>query len=186
MPELLLPKKNKRNLLLKLRPVFRWFLSLSSSPRAIAGGLGIGTLIALTPTEGIQIFLAVILATLFKVNRAAAIIPTMVTNPVTVGFTYACSYWLGSMILPGPPLAEVSALFSEIAHTMTHLEYWNIKEQLLAGLNMGKEIYIPLFIGSLEIGAISGILVYVISLKILSIFFTRRAEKRLLNNRLKA
>jgi uncharacterized protein len=183
VPELFTPLKNKRNFLLKLRPVFRWFLSLRSSPRAIAGGLAVGTFIAFTPTEGVQIFLAIIFATLFKVNRAAAIIPTMVTNPVTVGATYAFSYWLGSMIWPGPPLAEVSELFVDITRTMTHLEYWDFKEQLLAGLKMGEEIYIPLFIGSAEVGVISGLLVYVTSLKILSLFFTRRAQRRLLNNR---
>lgn len=185
MPEPILPQKNKRNFLLKLRPVFRWFLSLSSSPRAIAGGLGIGTFIAFTPTEGIQIFLAIIFATLFKANRAAAIIPTVVTNPVTVGATYAFSYWLGSMVWPGPPLAEVKELLIDITRTMTHLEYWDFKAQLLAGLKMGEEIYIPLFIGSAAVGVVSGILVYAISLKILSIFFTRRAQKRLLNNPLK-
>lgn len=175
--------KNKRNFLLKLRPAFRWFLSLRSSPRAIAGGLAVGTFIAFTPTEGIQIFLAIIFATLFNVNRPAAIIPTMATNPVTVGATYAFSYWLGSMIWSGPPLAEVSELFVDITRTMTHLEYWDFKEQLLAGLKMGEEIYIPLFIGCALVGLISGLLVYGISMKILSLFFTRRAQKRLLNNR---
>ena len=175
-------KKNRRNFLLKLRPIFRWFLSLGSSPRAIAGGLGIGTFIAFTPTEGIQIFLAIIFATLFKVNRPAAIIPTVVTNPVTVGATYAFCYWLGSKVWPGPPFVEVKKLLVDITRTMTHLEYWDIKAQLLAGLKMGEDIYIPLFIGSAAVGLVSGFLVYGISLKILSIFFTRRAQKRLLNN----
>lgn len=182
MAELSPIKKNKRNFLLKLRPIFRWFLSLSSSPRAIAGGLGIGTFIAFTPTEGIQIFLAIIFATLFKVNRPAAMIPTVVTNPVTVGATYAFSYWLGSKVWPGPPLAEVKKLLVGISHTMTHLEYWDIKAQLLAGLKMGEDIYIPLFIGSAAVGVVCGFLVYVTSLKILTLFFTRRAQKRLLNN----
>ena len=176
-------KKNKRNFLIRLRPVLRWIIKLRSSPRAIAGGLGVGTFIAFTPTVGIQIPLAIIAATLCNVNRTSAIIPVWITNPVTVAPIYTFCYWLGTKFWSGPPLSEVSGLFIDISHTMTRLEFWNIKEQFFAGLQMGKEILIPLMIGSIAIGLVLGVLVYVFSLKLLSGFFKRRAQKRLLNNR---
>ena len=50
-------------------------------------------------------------------------------------------------------------------------------------LQMGKEILIPLMIGSIDVGIVLGILTYVISLKLLSFFFRRKAQKHLLNNR---
>jgi uncharacterized protein len=176
-------KKNKRNLLIRMRPVLRWVIKLRSSPRAIAGGLGLGTFIAFTPTVGVQLILAFMIATFFNMNRAASMIPVWITNPVTVAPIYTFNYWLGSKIWDGPPLSEVSGLFLDVGHTMTHLEFWNIKEQFFAVLQMGKDILIPLLLGSIAIGAVTGFLVYIISLKLLSIFFTRRSQKHLLNHR---
>jgi uncharacterized protein (DUF2062 family) len=66
---------------------------------------------------------------------------------------------------------------------MTHLDLWDIKEQFLAVLQMGREVLIPLLIGSVAIGLVTGFLTYVFSLKLLSIFLTRRAKKHVLDNR---
>lgn len=174
---------NKRNLYMRLRPVMRWILKLRSSPRAIAGGLGVGMFVAFTPTVGIQIILAIIAATLCNVNRPAAIVPVWITNPVTVAPIYTFNYWLGSLVWPGPPLSEVSKGFIDIGRALTHLDFWDLKEPVVAMLQMSREILIPLIIGSIGIGAVLGTLTYILSLKLLSFFFLRRAQKRLLNNK---
>jgi len=170
---------------MRWRPVLRWIIRLRSTPRAIAGGLGLGTFIAFTPTMGVQLILAVILATFFSLNRPAAIIPVWITNPVTVAPIYTFNYWLGCRIWDGPPLSEVSELFLNIGRTMAHLEFWDMDKQILAILQIGKEILIPLLLGSLIIGAVSGAVVYIFSLNLLSFFLTRRSKKRLLSNRQK-
>ncbi|MGW8192928.1 MAG: DUF2062 domain-containing protein [Desulforhopalus sp.] len=177
--------KNKRNLLIRMRPVLRWVIKLRSSPHAIAGGLGVGTFVAFTPTFGIQLVLAVVCATLLNMNRPASLIPVWITNPVTIAPIYTFNYWLGAKIWPGPPLSEVSDLFRDISWTVTHLEFWDIKDQFLAVLQMGKEILLPLILGSVIIGLISGFLVYFLTLRLLSIFLSRRAQKHLLNIRRK-
>lgn len=176
-------KKNKRNLLIRMRPVLRWLIKLRSSPRAIAGGFGLGTFIAFTPTVGVQLILAVVVATLFNMNRPAAMIPVWITNPVTVAPIYTFNYWLGAKVWEGPPLSEVSGLFIDIGRTMARLEFWDIKEQFLAVLHMGKEILTPLLLGSIFVGTIAGFIIYILTLKLLSVFFTRRARKHLLNTR---
>ena len=176
-------KKNKRNLLIRMRPVLRWVIKLRSSPRAIAGGLGLGTFIAFTPTVGVQIILAFVIATMFNMNRPAAMIPVWITNPITVAPIYTFNYWLGSKVWDGPPLSEVSGLFIDIGRTMARLEFWNIKEQFFAVLHMGREILIPLLLGSMAIGLVAGLMTYFFSLKLLSIFFSRRTKKHLLNHR---
>ncbi len=163
--------------------MLRWIIKLRSSPRSIAGGLGLGTFIAFTPTMGVQLILAVIVATFFSLNRPAAMIPVWITNPVTVAPIYTFNYWLGCRIWDGPPLSEVSILFLDIGKTMALLEFWDIQKQILAVLQMGREVLIPLLLGSLIIGAVTGALVYGFSLNILSIFLTRRSKKRLLSNR---
>jgi uncharacterized protein (DUF2062 family) len=180
--EKVVPRKTKKNLLLRLRPIMRWIIKLRSSPKAIAGGLGLGTFIAFTPTVGIQLILAIIVATLFNMNRPAAMIPVWITNPITVAPIYTLNYWIGCQVWDGPPLAEVSELFIDIGRTMAHLEFWEIKEQFLSVLHMGKEILIPLLVGSIAVGVLTGLAVYLSTLKLLSIFFTRRARKRLLNS----
>lgn len=178
-------KKNKRNNLLRLRPLLRWIAKLRSSPKAIAGGLAIGMFIAFTPTVGVQLILAVLAATLFNVNRPAAIIPVWITNPLTVAPIYSFNYWLGSRICGGPPLSEVSKLFIDIGRTMARLEFWDVKEQFLTILHMSKDILIPLLVGSIVVGVLTGFVVYIFSLYLLSIFFNRKAAKKLLNNRKK-
>ncbi len=135
-------KKRRRNFLLKLRPVFRWVLKLRSSSYAIAGGLGLGMFLAFTPTVGIQIILAVVLATLLNVNRPAAMIPVWITNPVTVAPIYTFNYWLGLKFVDGPPLSEVSSLFIEVGKTMTRLEFWDIDELFMSIIDMGRDRYI--------------------------------------------
>ncbi|SDP21278.1 DUF2062 domain-containing protein [Desulforhopalus singaporensis] len=168
---------------MRTRPVLRWVLKLRSSPRAIAGGLGVGMFVAFTPTVGIQLILVVILATMLNVNRAASLIPVWITNPITIAPIYTFNYWLGLKFLSGPPLSEVSGLFIDIGRTMARLEFWNIKEQFMAVVQMSREILLPLLLGSIVLGTILGLLVYLVSLKLLSIFFTRRAQKHLLNHR---
>ena len=147
-------KRNKRNLLIRMRPILRWVVKLRSSPRAIAGGLGLGTFIAFTPTVGVQLILAFMIATFFNMNRPAAMVPVWITNPVTVAPIYTFNYWLGSKVLDGPPLSEVSGLFIDIGRTMAHLDFWDVKEQFLAVLQMGKEILFPLLLGSIVIGLV--------------------------------
>jgi uncharacterized protein (DUF2062 family) len=178
-----LPKRPPRNLLIRLRPLLRWIVRLRSSPRAIAGGFAVGTFIAFTPTVGIQLILAVFLATILNLNRAASLVPVWITNPVTVAPIYTINYWLGLKLMDGPPLAEVSGLFIEIGTSMAKMEFWDFKDQFFAVLQMGNDILLPLFTGGIIIGLVSGALAYLVSLKLLSIFFTRRARKRLLNKR---
>ena len=177
------PPRRNRNLLIRLRPVLRWVIRLRSSPKAIAGGLAIGTFLAFTPTVGVQLVLAVVIATFLNFNRPAAMIPVWITNPITVAPIYTFNYWLGSKFCDGPPLSEVSSLFIDIGKTMARLEFWNIKEQFMAILHMGKETLIPLVVGSLAVGIVAGGFVYIFSMKLLSIFFSRRAQRHLLNHR---
>ena len=156
---------------------------IDTAPEKIAQGLALGTFISLTPTMGFQMALAVFLATLLRQNIFITTATVWITNPVTVAPIYTFNYWLGTKIWDGPPLSQVSGLFLDVGRTMTRLEFWNIKEQFYAVLQMGKDILIPLLLGSVAIGAVTGLLVYVISLKLLSIFFIRRSQKHLLNHR---
>jgi uncharacterized protein (DUF2062 family) len=169
-----------QNYLFRSRPLLRWVFKLRSTPRAIAGGLGLGMFIAFTPTVGIQIILAVFAATMLGLNRPAAIIPVWITNPLTVAPIYLFNYWIGIQIWGGPPVSEVSGTFYDLGRTLTSFHLWEIKDQLLITMNMGWNILVPLLIGSIIVGIVTGVVTYVVTLKLLFLLFRRRAQKRIL------
>ncbi len=167
--------------LLKMRPALRWLTKLRSSPKAIAGGFALGTFIAFTPTLGAQMILAVIFATLFNCNRPAAILPVWITNPVTVAPIFTANYWLGQKVLGGPMVSEVSGLFIDLGITTAKLDFWESKELLLAVINLGPDLIIPLCIGSLIVSTATGIIVYFPMLQLLQFLANRKKQKKTLN-----
>jgi len=171
----LLPRKN---LLFKLRPLLRWILKLRGSKRAIAGGLGLGTFIAFTPTMGIQVIIALFLATLINVNRPAAILPVWITNPVTMAPLYTFNYWLGCFFWEGPPVRKVSKILLDITKQMASLDFLELPTHFSTFMHLGKEIIIPLVIGSMLMGTVCGLIAYGLSFQLLTYFNERRAKRK--------
>lgn len=163
---------------LRIRPVFRWIVRLRSSPGAIAGGFSLGLFIAFTPTVGLQVILAVILATILNVNRPAAIMAVWVTNPVTIPAIFTFNYWLGSHLWAGPSVSLVSQHLAKLAARLTTLDIWEITDQLKAVAELGQEIIIPLLLGSIIVGVIVAAVSFIILLKLLRLFFARRDRKK--------
>jgi hypothetical protein len=165
-------------LLFRMRPVFRWFIRLRSSPAAIAGGFALGVFIAFTPTIGLQVILAIILATMANVNRPAAVMSVWLTNPVTIPVVFTFNYWVGSLILPGPSVSTVSHHLLDLATTISHLDVWEIKHQLGAVSRLGMDIICPLVLGSVIVGAICALLTYFLVHGLLEFFLSRRKRRR--------
>lgn len=110
------------------------------SRHSVAAGLAVGTIVAFTPTIGVQMFLAGVAAYFLRVNIPAAILVCWVTNPVTAPFIYPLQYRLGSWILCILNLEKTcnsNGLFSNLVHYA-----W------------------PLWIGSLVSGLILSIIAY--------------------------
>lgn len=170
--------KIRPNFLLKLRPILRWIIKLRSSPQAIAGGLGLGVFLAFTPTYGVQLLLAVLLATFFNLNRPAAIIPVWITNPVTIAPVYTFNYWVGCFAWPGPPVGEVYQTFLNIAGKLARLDFWDFQNQVVEFISIGKEVLVPLVIGSVVVGGVLGVISYVVSKSLLMFIFSRRVRKK--------
>ncbi len=77
----------------------------------ISGGLAVGIFVALTPTMGVQIFLAIIVAYFLRVNIPAAVAACWITNPFTAPIIYPLQYKLG-IWLSGIPEKEELAGYS--------------------------------------------------------------------------
>jgi len=93
---------NNNRLYSLLQKGYARFLKIRGHPREIALGLALGLFVAMTPTMGFQMAIAVCLATFFKWNKMAAGLGVWVTNPVTEPIIYPVCYYIGSRIYNVP------------------------------------------------------------------------------------
>ena len=82
-----------------LKRLYDRFLKLRGKPREIALGFALGLFIAFSPTMGIQIAIAVFLASIFKWSKISAALAVQITNPLTAPFIYGLTYRLGAQFL---------------------------------------------------------------------------------------
>lgn len=171
----------KKRIIIPYRPVIKWLVRLRRSPRAIAGGFALGTLVAFTPTMGIQFFIVMFLATILNMNRPAAFVTIWITNVATVTPIYTFNYWVGSLFWEGPSVAEVYRTFMNLTAKLAGMNLWDIIDQFKVVMSLGKDIIIPLLIGSLIVGMIAAALVYLVSLGMIRYLVIRRNRKRVLH-----
>ncbi len=171
-------KQSFKSILLRTRPLLRRIRKFRGCPEAIAGGFGRGIFIALTPTVGAQLIIAIFLATLLKVSRPAALIAVMVTNPVTVPPIFTFNYWVGSFFMAGPSVADVYSHFMKIAAQVTKLNIWEVGAQIKAFAETGQEMLIPLLLGSLLVATFSGFIVYYVLLRLLRFLMFHRDRRK--------
>ncbi len=179
-------KRSLKWILLRLRPILRLIKGFRGSPQAIAGGFSLGIFLALTPTIGVQIILAVFLATFFKVSRPAALISVMITNPVTVPPIFTFNYWVGSFFFDGPSVGEVYRHFIKIAEEMAKLNVWEVGAQLKAIAATGQDMLIPLLWGSMLVATLFGVLSYALLARFLWFLKLHRERKKTLREQRQA
>jgi uncharacterized protein len=167
-----------KSALIRIRPLLRLLQKFRGSPQAIAGGFSLGLFLALTPTVGIQLVIAVFLATLFKLSRPAALVAVMVTNPLTVPPIFTFNYWVGSLFFEGPSVAQVYGHLMGIAAEMAKMNIWQVGDQIKAFADIGQEMLIPLFFGSFLVALMSGILSYILLVRFLWFLKLHKERKR--------
>jgi uncharacterized protein (DUF2062 family) len=78
------------------------FVRFHGSPEEIAWGVACGFFVAMTPTMGFQMAIAVPIAAFFRISKIAAAAGVWLTNPVTAPFLYWLNYKVGAKILGYP------------------------------------------------------------------------------------
>ena len=78
----------------------RSVLQLDDPPWRIALALAVGVFISCTPTFGFQTLLALLVATLTRLNRAATVTGAWLNLPWVAPFVYAGAVKLGQVLLP--------------------------------------------------------------------------------------
>lgn len=110
--------------------------------RTVASGVAIGVLMGFLPLP-IQMLLAATVAIIAKANVPLAIVSTWITNPFTMASVFALNYYVGSLLLDSKVHFSVNSAMS-----MRHL------------LDMGYDILLPLYLGSLVVGIIVSSITY--------------------------
>ncbi|MCB9359227.1 DUF2062 domain-containing protein [Candidatus Woesearchaeota archaeon] len=86
---------------------FHEVVRVHKSPKSIAFGFCLGTLIAVLPTPGISILIGVLLVFLFKnINKFTLFGAMALWNPFTLVPVYYYSYAVGNFILGSSPIQE--------------------------------------------------------------------------------
>jgi uncharacterized protein (DUF2062 family) len=110
-----------------LRERARALLHLDDPPWKLAAALALGVFISFTPLLGVQTVLALLLATVLRLNRAATVTGTWINLPWFMPFVYAAALWLGELIVaraPGHwllPLLVGSTILGAAAAVLTWL-----------------------------------------------------------------
>ena len=120
---------------------------LRAEPDAIARGMALGLFIGMTPTFGVQMFLALIFAFILRQNKIAALIGVWNTNPLTAPFIYGMEY-------------EVGRLFLGMSHPETPIAF-----SLEAMTTLGWQLAAPLAVGSLVLGIPVALIGYALTLR---------------------
>jgi len=139
----------------------------NDSPRQIAGGVAIGTLVGFMPTMGGQMISAALLATLFRCSRIPAMAMVYITNPFTALPIYGACYFIGVGVLK--PFGFETLAYERIRtlfvspHDIGVWEAVNLKLHLL--FELGWQGLAPLWLGCLLGGFLAAVIMYHISLR---------------------
>jgi hypothetical protein len=121
-----------------LRKQLKGLLSLNDTPERVAKSAALGIFISITPTFGIHTFVALNIAVLFRINKAAAVLGSFFNNHLTAIPIYYICYKVGTFITGKNVDFSIKPLsFSRYLH-------------------LGVDVLIPLWIGSIIVGVLIG------------------------------
>lgn len=149
------------------RRVADWLLRHQGTPQSLARGFAVGLFVALTPTIGLQMVLAGLIAHVLKGNRAVAAGLAWVSNPLTMGPLFYFNYRVGLLFLPGEEEAGRELIYTLTGATLSDpSEWWH------AVAKMGHELWGVagvLWAGSIVVAALSAAISYPIVLRIVTV-----------------
>ena len=134
---------------------------LPASPHAIASGFACGSMVSFTPLLGLHFILAVVFAYFFRGNFVAALLGTVVGNPITFPFIWGLIYKVGAFVT-----------------TIKHKEF-NHEINLDMITTQTYEIFLPMLLG----GAILAIPVWLISYLLTHSFVSSFKKSKIKKNR---
>lgn len=161
-------KKNRRKVFVYWLKIYkrRFYLrikKLKGNPNTLARGVAVGVFAGCFPFFGLQSLIGVLLATIFKGSRVAAIACTWISNPITYIPLFVFNFNVGKFFLRIESISGRDIDF----------------ESLSSFMELGSAFAIALLSGSFIVGAIASLIAYFASLA----FFKRLQRERLRRSR---
>ncbi len=160
------------------RDTLRYLLLQRDTPDSIALGVALGTFVAMTPTLGVQIILALAAAWLLQANRLAVLPPLAITNAFTAGPIYGFECWLGSQLMPHTRSAEMLERWAHLRELIARRDFHAYLDHWRDLARIGWDLWLAMWIGSLIIGGAMAVAAYWATLGIVRAHRRRRAERR--------
>ena len=139
---------------------FRELLHLDDSPRRLAGALAVGVFISCTPFWGLQTVLSVVVASVFRLNRAVTITGAWLNLPWFAPFVYGAAIKIGLLVAPG--LREADAASIDVLLRDPSALSWGAVWSWVRGSSL------PLLVGSAIVGSLAAAATYAIALAALA------------------
>ena len=133
---------------------------LPASSYAISAGFACGSMVSFTPLLGFHFILAVVFAYLLRANYIAALIGTIVGNPISFPFIWGLIYKVGAFIVDKPE---------------DNLRQ-NINFEII--INQTYDIFIPMLVGGAVLAIPVWLLTYFITYSFVSSFKKARIKKQ--------
>jgi uncharacterized protein len=134
-----------------LRKVVRVLLHTGDTPHRTALAFGIGVFIAFSPFLGIHMWIALLIAVLFRLNRVAILAGTYLNNPWTFAPMYLAGTSFGCFLL-GMSSAGLSAIDWNLHGRAFYRSVWRVLRHYMW----------PFLIGNTIIGVICALLGYLL------------------------
>ena len=153
-------KKHRRNRFWfkrYFRFLFLRFLRLRGKPKTLSRGLAVGVFAGFFPFFGLQTFIGIFLATLFRGSKVAAVAGTWISNPLTYLPIYLFNYKVGKFLL---------RIESQPINQLDLESFSKLKE-------LGSTVAATFIFGCFVVGLIAGLIAYISSLYLLKL----RAKK---------
>ena len=152
-----------RNLAIKVNRIISYYklrlARLPDSNYAISSGFACGAMVSFTPLLGLHFVLAIIFAYLIRGNFIAALIGTVVGNPVTFPFIWGLIFKVGSYVTN----IELDKITHEINFDMI--------------VNQTYDIFFPMFVGGFIIGPLVWLITYYVVYSFITSYKKRKNKK---------
>lgn len=148
-----------------LRSIYLKLVRMNDTPQKIAVGLGIGVFFGVMP--GFGPFVAVFFAFIFRVNRASALLGSVLTNTWLIIPTFLLAAKAGSMVTG----ASYKDIYSA-CQALTKDFRWDSLLKLSA-----YDIIIPVVVGYFVISLVTGIIAYLSALLLVNYINRKKIKK---------
>ena len=129
---------------------------LEGHPNEIARGMAVGIFISITPIIPFQTVAAIVLAFLVRGSKAAAVLGTWLSNPLTIPLVYYVNYKVGCVLL-GHESAMDRIVFDSLSQLM----------------ELGLEVTWAMMVGGVAVGAVLCVISYFVTLRLFVAFRDR-------------